>query len=138
MIKNPLVSNQRTVQLEAFRKDLLDMVKSIKFRNINNKFQNLMKADVAKVKASPNLFIPADKTTNMYELSPAEEKKLFRSKTACKLDDKIECTDKNSVFTTLKVHKTNFSTSVPCRLLNRYKSDFGKISKLILEKRIRI
>ena len=78
MIKNPLVSNQRTVQLEAFRKDLLDTVKSIKFRNINNKFQNLMKADVGKVKASPNLFIPTDKITNMYELSPTEDKKLLK------------------------------------------------------------
>ena len=63
-------------ELEAFEKDLLDIVKSIKFKNINNKFQNLMKADVAKVKASPNLSIPVDKTTNMYELSSAEYKKL--------------------------------------------------------------
>ena len=51
-----------------------------------------------------------------------------------KLDDKIECTAKNPAFTTLKVHKTNFSTSTPCRLLNPCKSDFGKISRLILEK----
>ena len=28
-----------------------------------------MKADIARVKASPNLFIPADRTTNMYEIS---------------------------------------------------------------------
>ena len=27
-----------------------------------------MKADIVKVKASPNVFIPVDKTTNMYEL----------------------------------------------------------------------
>ena len=40
----------------------------MKFRNINNKFENLMKADIAKVTASPNLFIPADKTTNLYEI----------------------------------------------------------------------
>ena len=37
-------------ELEAFKKDLLDIVKSIKFRNINNKFQNLMKTYTAKVK----------------------------------------------------------------------------------------
>ena len=42
-------------ELEAFEKDLLDIIKSIKFRNINNKFQNLMKVYIAKVKASPNL-----------------------------------------------------------------------------------
>ena len=55
-------------ELELFEKDLLDIVKSIKFRNINKKFQNLMKTDIAEVKASSNVFIPADKTANMYEL----------------------------------------------------------------------
>ena len=74
MKKNPLVSNtsknypSQIKELIAFEKDLLDIVKSIKFRNINNKFKNLMKADIVKVKASPNVFIPVDKITNMYEL----------------------------------------------------------------------
>ena len=39
----------------------------------------MMKADIAKVKDSPNLFIPADKTTSMYELSPTEYKKLLKA-----------------------------------------------------------
>ena len=52
-------------ELDAFEKDLLDIIKSIKFRQINNKFQSLMKADIVKVKALPNLFIPADKTANI-------------------------------------------------------------------------
>ena len=71
-MKNPSVLTNCPAQikeLEAFEKELLDIVKSIKFRNINIKFQNLMKADIARVKASPNLFIPADRTTNMYEIS---------------------------------------------------------------------
>ena len=65
-------------ELESFEKDLLDIVKSIKFRNINKKFQNLMKADIAEVKASSNVFIPADKTANMYELLSTEYKKLSK------------------------------------------------------------
>ena len=65
-------------ELEAFEKDLLDIGKSIKSRDINSKSQNLMKADIAKAKYSPNLFIPPDKTTNMYELSPSEYKKLLK------------------------------------------------------------
>ena len=64
-------------ELEAFKKDLLDIIKSIKIRNINNKFQNLMKADITKVKTLPNVFIPTDKTTNMYELSPTKYEKLL-------------------------------------------------------------
>ena len=129
-------------ELQAFEKDILDKVKSIKFRNINNKFQYLMKADIAKVKTLPNLFIPANKTTNMYELSPAEYKislkdnitKTYKKATAfledaiklevkeitqgIKFDDKTECTAKNPAFKTLKDHKTNFRTSTPCRLLD--------------------
>ena len=67
-------------ELETFEKDLLDITKSFKLRNINNKFQNLMTADIAKVKASPNLFIPANKITNMYKISPTEYKKLVKDK----------------------------------------------------------
>ena len=40
-----------------------------------------MKADIVKVKASLNLFIPADKTKNMFEVSPTEYKKLLRDNT---------------------------------------------------------
>ena len=35
-----------------------------------------MKADIAEGKASSNVFIPADKTANMYELLSTEYKKL--------------------------------------------------------------
>ena len=85
MINNPLVSNQGTVtkktqvkEPEPFEKDPLDKVKSIQLRNINNKFQNLMKADIAKVKASLNLFIVADKTTKIQKLSATDYKKLLK------------------------------------------------------------
>ena len=67
MKKNPLVSNKsknypsQIKELIAFEKDLLDIVKSIKFRNISNKLKNLMKADIVEVKGLPNVFIPVDK-----------------------------------------------------------------------------
>ena len=73
MKKNPLVSNKsknypsQIKELIAFEKDLLDIVKSIKFRNISNKLKNLVKADIVEVKDLPNVFIPVDKTTNMYD-----------------------------------------------------------------------
>ena len=37
-----------------------------------------MKADSAKLKASPNVYIPADKATNIYELSPTKYQKLLK------------------------------------------------------------
>ena len=98
-----------------------------------------------QIKYSSNVFIPADKTTNMYELTPEEYKNLLRDnvmKTCRKapprlekavnlkakeiakniyLDDRIECIAKN------------FRSATPCRLINPCKSELGKISKIILE-----
>ena len=65
-----------------FEKDLLELVKTVKFRNRNDKFQNDMKDDINKIKSSLNVFIPADKTTNMYKLTPKEYKKLLRNNAA--------------------------------------------------------
>ena len=65
-----------------FEKDLLELVNTVKFRNRNDKFQNEMKDDINKIKSSLNVFIPADKTTNMYELTPKEYKKLLRNNDA--------------------------------------------------------
>ena len=62
-----------------FEKDLLELVNTVKFRNRNDKFQNEMKDDINKIKSSLNVFIPADKTTNIYELTPKEYKTLLRN-----------------------------------------------------------
>ena len=92
----------------------------------------MIKTDIAKEKASPNIFIPADKTTNIYELSRRECKSLLKEKItktykkgtprledtinleakqiakSIKLDNKIECTAKNPALKTLKYRKINF------------------------------
>ena len=49
-------------------KDLLDMIKSLKFRNVQGDFQTKMKHNILKIKSSPNVFVFADKTTNLYEI----------------------------------------------------------------------
>ena len=59
-----------------FKKDLPELVQIVKYRNRNDKFQNEMKDDINKIKSSLNVFIPADKTANMYELTPKEYKEL--------------------------------------------------------------
>ena len=92
----------------------------------------MIKTDIAKEKASPNIFIPADKTTNIYELSRRECKSLLKEKItktykkgtprledtinleaiqiakSIKLDNKIECTAQNPALKTLKYRKINF------------------------------
>lgn len=145
-------------ELESFERDLYNMAKNIKFRNINDQFQQSLKQDISKINASKKLFIPADKTTNMYELSPEEYNKLLKDNVTktyqkatprlekainleakqiaktIKLDDRIECLAKNPAFVTLKDHKSNFRSSTPCRLINPCKSELGKVSKAIVEK----
>ena len=114
-----------------FENDLFEIAKTVKFRNRNSKFQNEMKDGINKIKSSLNVFISADKTTNMYELTPKQYKKLLRNnvtKTYRKapprlekatnleakeiaqnisLDNGIACIAKNNSFVTLKYHKQN-------------------------------
>ena len=129
-------------EVDMFQKDLFELVKSVKFRNRNDKFQNEMKDNISKIKSSLNVFIPADKTTVTYELTPKEYKKLLRknaTKTYRKalpqlekainletnetaqninLDDRTECIAKHNAFVTLNDHKQNFRSTTPCRLID--------------------
>jgi sRNA-binding regulator protein Hfq len=50
-----------------------------------------------------------------------------------KLEGGVEKFDKSGAFVLLKDHKPNFSTNLPCRLVNPAKSDIGKISKILLD-----
>ena len=50
------------------------------------------------------------------------------------LDNRIECLAKNTALISLKDHKPNFRSSLPCRLINPSKSNISKISKSILDK----
>ena len=51
--------------MQCFENDLLDMIKSLKFRNVQDDFQTKMK-HILKIKSSLNMFVFADKTTNLY------------------------------------------------------------------------
>ena len=65
-------------ELDIFEKDLFELVKTVKFGNRNDKLQNEMKDAINEIKSSSNVFMPADKTTNMLELTPKGYKKLLR------------------------------------------------------------
>ena len=116
-----------------------------------------MTNDVTKINKSPNLFVPADKTNNLYELSMESYKKLLKEnvtasyqKTATstldkinaeaisiahnlRLEDRIESFPPHDAFITLKDHKENFRNHPKCRLINPAKSEIGKISKQLLD-----
>ena len=50
------------------------------------------------------------------------------------LSERIEHLVRNPAFITLKDHKENFNSKLPCCLINPSKSKIGKVSKQKLEK----
>ena len=54
--------------LSPFESDLYDMIWSINFKPVRNDFHKKLMEDINNIKSSENLFIFADKTTNLYEM----------------------------------------------------------------------
>ena len=143
--------------LLEFEKDLIALVKSVKFRRWTNKFQEQMKKDAKDINKTDKIIVKADKTSNMYKLTIDEYNKLLLNnitKTYRKadteivdkinkdakdiaveleLDDRINQLPAREAYITLKDHKINFDRTPKCRLINPTKSEIGKISKIILE-----
>jgi hypothetical protein len=64
-------------ELKAFEDDLVKLVQNVTFRNINEPFLNIIKNYVKDINTSKNVFVFADKTKNIYEVSPTEYNKLL-------------------------------------------------------------
>lgn len=133
------------------------MVENIRFRSINNQFQNTLNEDITKIKASKRVIAFADKTRNLYKLDKNYYQKILRKNitkshkkvgdhhldkinrdlksisTDVKIGDKIEIAAKRQAFVTLKDREENFLNNPTCRLINPSKSDLGRVSKQILE-----
>ena len=112
----------------------------------------------SKKKQSPNVFVFADKTSNIYEMPEQQHKKLLHNnvtktykkappklETSINLEaksiaelinlcDRIECIARTPAFIPLKDHKPDFWQNPSCRLINPAKNELGKVSKLIIEK----
>ena len=119
-------------KLDNLEKDLLNVVASLKFRKLNDSFQEKMKSDISEIKSSPNVSIFADKTSNIYKAALREYNKLLIDNIAksykkstdrlekaismeakniakkIQLSDRIDCLAKTPAFITLKDHKDNF------------------------------
>ena len=54
--------------LEEFEEDLYGIATSIKYRNVNSNFQEKLKQVISKSRPSANMFIFANKTSNIYEM----------------------------------------------------------------------
>ena len=80
-------------ELANFENDLFDMIPSIKFRNRKDQFQETLEDELRKINASEKPLIFADKTTNIYQLSPDEHLKLICASTltSYNIEKKAEC-----------------------------------------------
>ena len=132
-------------------------MRNIEFKRANTVFQNQLNKDINMINKDPLLFIPADKSNNLYKVSKDTYSKLLQdnitksykksnvtlikkinkeAKTIAselKLDDRIEQFNQREAFVTLKDHKANFQNDPKCRLINPAKSEIGIISKHYLE-----
>ena len=57
----------------------MDMVNNIQFRDTQDEFQTQLNRDIQRIKSSKKAFIPADKTTNLYELDETQHEKLMQN-----------------------------------------------------------
>ena len=130
----------------------------MEFRKINDTFQTTLKADIDKIKNSDAVFVPADKSRNLYQMSKERYTKLLHENvtkhyrhapaetcdvinteaqkiaTSLGVADRMDTLARKDAFLTLKDHKDNFANNLPCRLINPAKSEIGLISKRILDR----
>ena len=104
-----------------------------------------LKEDIPKIKHSPNVFVFADKTSNIYQIPEQRHKKILRqniTKTYKKFETSINLeiktlpssSTRTPAFITLNYHKPDFRQNPSCRLINPAKNELGKFRKLIIEK----
>ena len=148
-------------ELVAFEDDLFTMIKELKFRQVRNSFQNDLTKRVQEIRNSKEIIVKADKTRNLYKIPVDQYRNLLRnnitseykkssdnevnkvnkeaSKIAKKLkiDDRVDKYIESNAFITLKDHKPEFMSRLPCRLINPGKSNLGKVSKIILENMVK-
>ncbi len=144
--------------LSAFEADMYKLIKNVEYKQYySNPLQQKMAKDIRNMRSSDYLFVEADKTTNLYKLTPSEYNKLMNdnitstyakqskdeksaidaeAKTIAErygIADKAEAIAKRNAYITLKDHKNNFHSDPKCRLINPAKGEMGIVSKKLLE-----
>ena len=144
--------------LLGFESDMYALIKGIEFKqHYGSKLQQKINKDIKDMRSSSCLFVQADKTTNIYKLSPEYYNKLLNDnitssyakqndelkatidveakKVAEKLGiaDRAEAFAKRDAYITLKDHKENFPNNPKCRLINPAKGEMGVVSKKLLQ-----
>ena len=53
------------------------MIKNIQFRHINGTFQEQLRKDIQEIRQSKQLFVSADKSSNIYKMNKEDYEKLM-------------------------------------------------------------
>ena len=144
-------------EMKVFEADMADMIKDIKFKTVNNQFQQQLRADIQRIQSSNKTFIPADKTQNYYEVSKEDHAKILHENVTktyqksdknlpnrinveakkiaekYKVDDKLDKICEQQCFFTIKDHKEDFRENPKYRLINPTKTEMGRVSKMVLD-----
>ena len=62
-----------------FESDITHLISNLEFKEVKSPFQNKLKKDVQHIKSSPKLFVSADKTSNVYEVSKESYNRLLHN-----------------------------------------------------------
>lgn len=147
----------QSASLVNFENDLTHLISNLEYSNQRTAFQNQLTEDVKKIRKSKDIFVNADKTSNVYRVDKETYNKLMRDNVTAnyetadptsersinmdakyitqilEISERVEPIVKRSAYITLKDHKENFPNEIKCRLINPTKSNIGKISKQLLQ-----
>ena len=114
---------QAVKELSAFEKELIAVVKEIKFRNARSDFQTTLHEDIRLIHNSKKTMTFADKTSNIYRLTKEEHNKLLRSaiiskykKTNIKVKNKINKKGKEILKNKEALHRLDINEESNCSL----------------------
>ena len=144
--------------LQKLEDGMCEMVRQIEFKKFSNSFQRKLKEDRTRIMNVNRVIVPADKSSNHYELDVSEYKDFLRKDvhkhykkatdedvakiatehaeivTDLEIEDRVFKTTKSKARITLKDHKTDFHNSPKTRLINSCKPDIGKIAKRFISR----
>ena len=144
-------------ELVPFEKDLIALVRNVKFRKVKNQFHKKIQQDIKTISSSDKTMTFADKSNNMPRLSKDQYNTLLNNSTTSTykksnsnikkkisisgrniLKDKevlhrMDINSESNCFITLKDHKENFQNNPSVRLINPAKNELGRFSKFIIQ-----
>ena len=65
-------------ELKSFEDDVEKLIRNIQFRRLRDNFQKTLQKDAVTIRWSKDVFVPANKTKNIYRKERAQYERLLR------------------------------------------------------------